>query len=151
MDADPANHPTHVAAIPPLPYAVTFTLWDTIMMIHFIEHIPLWKARELLADCHRLLKAGGVLILEQPDITYCAKVLLGLETPPHGAPGQFDLWGFYGDPTHENEFMLHRWGFTPQSLSELLVSVGFAWEGVTVKPAQFHQPVRDFRVEARKA
>lgn len=152
VDADPDNHPDYLAAIPPLPTAILSSRWDVIMAVHFIEHLPPWKASDLLKSCYDILKPNGILILEQPNIEYCARCLLGLETPPAGgAPGQFDLWGFYGDPGHRNEWMLHRWGYSPRTMTELLVNVGFPRDCVEVREAQFHQPVRDFRIEARKS
>lgn len=35
---------------------------------HFIEHIPLVDAERLLAECHRILRPGGVLRLSTPDL-----------------------------------------------------------------------------------
>lgn len=121
------------------------------MAIHFIEHIPVWQAEVLIAECYEALAVGGKLILEQPDISYAARVLIGeVEPPSGGAPGQFDMWPLYGDPTHKNELMLHRWGYTPLTLTEMVVRCGFNPAQVTILPAQYHQPVRDFRLEAVK-
>lgn len=36
---------------------------------HFIEHIPLVDAQHLLAECHRILKPGGVIRLSTPDLS----------------------------------------------------------------------------------
>jgi predicted SAM-dependent methyltransferase len=150
VDADPASGADFISAIPPLPEDVCFHQWDTIMAIHFIEHIPPWQAETLLRQCYSILAPFGVLILEQPDICYAARSLLGMVEPPQGAqPGQFDMWALYGDPTHRNEYWLHRWGYTPQSMVDLLRTCGFTL--IEVKPAQYHQPVRDFRVEAVKS
>lgn len=150
VDANSDNRADFTAAIPPLPLSVRDQQWDVIMAIHFIEHLPPWDAFALLKECRECLASDGVLILEQPNILQCAKVLLGLEAAPGGAPGQFDLWGFYGDPTHHDVWMLHRWGYTPLSLVRLLMEVGFARDQIEVLPAMFHQPTRDFRVEARR-
>ena len=120
------------------------------MGIHVIEHIVPWLVPDLLTQCYDCLKIGGVLILEQPNILYAAKVLLGEVVPPAGEHGQFDMWPLYGNPNDHNEWMLHRWGYTPFTLMERLVGAGFIFEKITQKPAEFHQPVRDFRIEARK-
>lgn len=149
VDADPASGADFIGAIPPLPAAVCAERWDTIMAVHFIEHIPPWQAEALIRACYSILAPYGVLILEQPDICYAARALLGLVTPPEGAqPGQFDMWALYGNPHPRNEWMLHRWGYTRDSMTALLKTCGFT--EVEIKEAQYHHPVRDFRVEAVK-
>ena len=149
LDADPNSGADVIASIPPLPDVVTAQTWEAVAMIHFIEHLYLWEARALLRECHAILQPGGALILEQPDITYCARVLLGQVTPPVGEPGQFDLWGLYGNPNDQNPWYGHHWGYTPSSLTAEVRAAGFATIGIY--PAQFHHPERDFRLEARKA
>ena len=99
-------------------------------------------------DIYRHLISGGKLILEQPDISYAAKVLLGDVKPPAGAEGQFDLWPLYGDPTSKNPLYMHKWGYTRWSLLNLVQCCGFKNAGVL--PAKYHYPVRDFRIEAVK-
>jgi hypothetical protein len=44
--------------------------------------------------------------------------------------------------------MVHKWGWTAHELAELLRSVGF--RKVKVRPPEFHKPMRDMRLEARK-
>lgn len=155
VDANPANAPDFVAALPPLPDAVARQRWDTIMAIHFIEHIAVWEAESLLRDCYSILNDGGKIILEMPNIEYCAKVLLGLvqELPQDVSgeyAGQFSTWGFYGDPNHHDVLMLHRWGYSPRSITELLVKIGFKIGDIEVLPAIYHRPIRDMRIEARR-
>lgn len=149
IDADPRSFADITHPLPPLPDVVRAQQWDVIMAVHFIEHLYKWDAKILIRQCYEVLAPGGMLILEQPDIAYCARVLLGLEEPPPGGvPGQFDLWGFYGSPEDHNPLYGHHWGYTPASLTRMVVQAGFAPEHVTIQPAQYHQPVRDFRLEA---
>ncbi len=147
IDANPTSGADYITTLPPLPDEALAERWEVIQALHFIEHLPLWKALELVRQCHEALLPGGVLILEQPDISYCARVLLGQIQPPRGAVGQFDMWGLYGDPTHGDELMLHRWGYTPRSLTDLLVEGGFERDRIRIADAVYHQPVRDFRIE----
>jgi predicted SAM-dependent methyltransferase len=151
VDANPDNQPSIVAVVPPLPPQVRDKKWDEILMVHAIEHIAPWKALELAKECYAALSIGGVFILEQPDIYYCASVLLGLQKPFAGAqPGQADMWGLYGNPETKDEWMLHRWGYTPNSMLIMLTDAGFERDNISFPPAKFHVPERDFRVEARK-
>lgn len=150
VDGSAESGADYVAMVPPLPGEVTAQQWDTIMAIHFIEHLPPWKAEELLRECFAILAPGGKLILEAPNILYCARVLIGEIQPPEGsAPGQFSYWGLYGDNTHRDELMLHRWGYSPPMLEQLLRETG-EWTDIQRCPAQFHEQARDFRMEAVK-
>lgn len=148
LDADPKSGADIIATVPPLPASVTVRQWQIVEMIHFLEHLYLWDSRALLRECRQILAPGGRLVIEVPNIAYAAKVLLGLQRPPRGAVGQFDMWPLYGDPSHCNPLFGHRWGYTPESLMEELVAAGFRRNGITVMRARHHFPVRDFRAEA---
>lgn len=50
----------------PLPVAESTV--DFIFSEHFIEHITLEQGRRLVADCHRVLRPGGVVRLSTPDL-----------------------------------------------------------------------------------
>jgi predicted SAM-dependent methyltransferase len=41
---------------------------DAIFTEHFIEHITRAEAQRLLADCHRVLKRGGVMRISTPNL-----------------------------------------------------------------------------------
>lgn len=151
IDASPTSPADYHVSIPPLPDAIKAQQWDTIMGVHVIEHVVKWDVPQLLCECYECLASEGVLILEQPNILYAVKVLLGQIKPPSdGEPGQYDYWPIYGDPTHKDELMLHRWGYHPESLVTLLIEAGFDPYKIMQKPAEYHRPVRDFRLEARK-
>lgn len=106
--------------------------WQIVEMIHFLEHLYLWDARAQLRQIRAVLVPGGKLVVEVPNIGYAACVLCGLEQPPRGAAGQFDMWPLYGDPSHQNPLFGHRWGYTPESLVEELVGAGFARDPIRV-------------------
>lgn len=151
IDANAGNEPDIIAIVPPLPPEVMAQRWTEIMMIHAIEHIAPWKALELAKQCYECLADGGVFILEQPNIIYAAKVLLGIITPPDGEPGQYDMWPLYGNPETEDEWMLHKWGWTPLTLTNMLIEAGFKKEKIIPAYPQFHgSRERDFRLEAVK-
>jgi cephalosporin hydroxylase len=52
------------------------------------------------------------------------------------------MWVFYGDPAWKDPLMIHRWGYTPESLKQLLGEVGLG--DVRQEPAQFklREPAR---------
>lgn len=117
---------------------------DLLANFHFIEHVYHWEAIHLVAEFYRLLKPGGLLIIECPDILKCARNLL------KGHRDQLCMWGLYGDWGHKDPYMMHRHGYTPESLSALLKGAGFT--GIKVLAPQTHgaRGNRDMRIEAYK-
>lgn len=117
---------------------------DELHSYHFIEHVYAWQAPALVGEWHRLLKPGGKLVVECPDILKAARNLL------NGGPDQMHMWPFYGDPGHKDVFMCHRWGYTPKTLQALLTQAGFV--KCRELPPQTHgaRLDRDMRMEAIK-
>lgn len=111
---------------------------------HFIEHVFAWEAQAVIAEFRRLLKPGGLLVIECPNIKLAAENLLG------GMPDQWCMWPFYGDPGQKNPYMTHKWGYTQKTLKRLLMDAGF--NTVSNLPPQTHgaKMNRDMRAEARK-
>lgn len=118
---------------------------EELMALHLIEHFYLWEVGAVLAEWRRLLRAGGKLILELPNLEAACRNLL------QGAKDQMSMWPLYGDPSHEDPYMCHRWGYTPATITQLLERNGFV--RVRVLPPQTHgrRRNRDMRVEAVKA
>lgn len=150
LDADPAHDPNIVAVVPPLPDVVLSQQWSAILASHFIEHLYKWQALDLLKQCYQILEPGGVLTLEQPNLDYCMRVALGLLPVPEGRDyEQFSLWGIYGAP-NGNPWDGHHWGYTPLSLTQMVAEAGFDLRKVTIGPGHYHEPERDFILEAVK-
>lgn len=115
---------------------------DEVHSYHFIEHVYAWEAPSVIAEMRRLLKPGGKLILELPNIEAAARNLL------NGDGDQLCMWPLYGDPGTKSKFMCHRWGYTPKTIKALLGD----FNKVRILPPQTHgkRANRDMRVEARK-
>lgn len=126
----------------PLPLADSVA--DELHNYHFIEHVYRWESPALLKEFRRLLKDGGRLIIECPDIKKAAQNLLS------NAKDQLCMWPLYGDPSHKDPYMCHRWGYTPETLKALLKECGF--KNVTQGRPQTHgaRANRDMRIEAVK-
>lgn len=115
---------------------------DELHAYHFIEHVYAWEALEVILEFKRLLKPSGRLVLELPDIEKCAQNLI------NGSKDQLCMWGLYGDPGWKDEFMCHRWGYTPKTICELLRGAGFGFIEVLEPQTHGKRVNRDMRVEA---
>lgn len=125
---------------------------DEILAVHVIEHFYLWETRDLLSHWKSILRPGGALILECPNLLTAARSLVEDETLASdlsGKRGQHVMWPVYGDPGWQDPLMCHRWGYTPRSLIVLLEECGF--HSVRQELAQFKKKdPRDMRVVGLK-
>jgi predicted SAM-dependent methyltransferase len=121
-------------------------LWDgsasELHSYHFLEHVYAWEAPALVQEWARLLQSGGRLILELPNLEAACKNMLA------GMNDQMVMFPLYGDPSHRDVFMCHRWAYTPATVRKLLEDNGFT--KVKILPPQTHgaRVNRDMRVEA---
>lgn len=124
----------------PLPDACA----DELHAMHVLEHVYAWEALALVLEWKRLLKVGGLLVLELPNLTWAARHVLD------GRDDQMAMWPLYGDPQHKDPFMCHRWAYTRESCAALLTRAGF-WQIQQLDPVTHGaRRDRDMRVEARK-
>lgn len=124
---------------------------DEVMAIHVVEHFWRWEIESVLREWLRVLKPGGLMILECPNLlTACQELLADpVKRSRQDGEGQRSMWVFYGDPAWKDPLMIHRWGYTPQSLAELMRDVGMM--NVRQEPAQFKlREPRDMRIVAVK-
>jgi len=124
---------------------------DEILSVHVVEHFWRWEVLDVLREWARVLKPGGRMVLECPNLVSACQAFLG---DPDGASGpgqegQRTMWVFYGDPQWKDPLMIHRWGYTPESLKSLLSEVGL--KDVRQEPAQYKlREPRDMRLVGEK-
>ena len=93
---------------------------DVIEMYHVFEHIKPWKIREVMQEVLRVLKPGGELALECPDIFKCSMNYL-IDSSNH----KISTMGIYGDSKYALESNMHYAGYSQETLFDLLNSYGF--------------------------
>jgi cephalosporin hydroxylase len=124
---------------------------DEILAVHVVEHFWRWEVLDVLKEWVRVLKPGGQMILECPNLSSaCEEFLKNPSAAATGGPeGQRSMWVFYGDPRWQDPYMVHRWGYTPSSLAQLMEEAGLV--NVRQEAAQFKlREPRDMRVVAEK-
>lgn len=119
---------------------------DEVMAIHVIEHFYFYEIKEVLTLWKSLLKPGGKIVLECPNILYaCQQVVKTGKVGADKEGGKMTMWPLYGDPNWGDPLMCHKWGYSPASLIALLQELGF--RSVREEPAQFKAKApRDMRV-----
>ena len=124
---------------------------DEILAVHVVEHFWRWEALNILKEWVRVLKPGGLMILECPNLkSACEEFLKNPELNAGPGPeGQRSMWVFYGDPRWQDPLMVHRWGYTPQSLANLMFEAGLI--NLRQEPAQYKlREPRDMRIVGEK-
>jgi len=123
---------------------------DEILGVHVFEHFHRWTCDAVAKEWGRLLKPGGVLILELPNLIKCCQNIIDGREGRH--PDQLGRWGLYGDPRDKDVYMCHPWGWAPDELMSFLAGHGF--KSIKDVPTKFHscgKLNRDMRIEAVKA
>lgn len=115
---------------------------DEIHAYHVFEHFAYEDALRAVDQWYQLLKDGGLLVMELPDLAgLCEQVYIG-------GPDSLTLAYIFGSQDRDGQF--HKWGWTRPSLENLLSEAGFR-EIRFPKPLDYHAKERPcLRVEAVK-
>ncbi len=124
---------------------------DEVMAIHVIEHFYRWEVVDLIKEWVRVLKPGGQLVLECPNLLSACEALLANpeQAAQPGQAGSRTMWCFYGDPSWQDPLMCHRWLYTPQSLAQVMHEAGLRELAQKLPQFKARHP-RDMRVVGSK-
>jgi predicted SAM-dependent methyltransferase len=121
---------------------------DEVHAYHLFEHIYRWKAEDVLKEWIRVLKPGGLLVLEMPCLDKVLDAFFHFIQAGKPAPIHLTMWALFGDPRYKNEAMCHRWCYAASELRDLLEYAGM--QDIREEEPKTHQPVRDMRMIGRK-
>lgn len=124
---------------------------DEIRAYHLLEHINPWEVPGMLNEWKRVLKPGGSLVLEQPDMIKCCINFLNIMTTQDSKIWfNKGLQGFFGKQDPDEPYMQHKWGYWPDSTMSLLEKQGFV-DVVHEESTTGAGETRDFRVVGHKS
>lgn len=124
---------------------------DLIFTCHVIEHFWPWDLQEILKEWKRVLKPGGLLVTECPNVHGAAQILMAAMEKQDNKLYTAAMFALYGDPRPEFRHIeqRHKWGYTPHTLCNILEEAGYV--KARQEPAQFKmREPRDMRVVAEK-
>lgn len=129
-----------------LPFADGYA--DRVAAVHVLEHFYYWDAPKFLAECKRVLKPGGRIILELPCMDKVfSHIGIRLRKGEQPAP-TFSWLPLWGDPRYEDPAMCHKWGYFKADMHRVLTDAGFV--DVKGEEPRYHFPTRDMRATATK-
>ncbi|MFX0069446.1 MAG: methyltransferase domain-containing protein, partial [Candidatus Hodarchaeota archaeon] len=114
---------------------------EKIEAMHILEHFNNVDTVYVLSEWFRVLRPGGTLSLETPDLERTFKLFLGTN---EFEKKKLLRWIFGID----SPGMSHKSGFTFKSLKELLKEAGF--EGIRKRKQKTHSYAPGLRVECKK-
>ena len=102
-----------------------------ILSVHVLEHITRGRVKLMLQEWYRILRPGGFVAIEWPDfLKMCQEVVSNphcLFTDADRRLQKRSILGIYGDnERYPDPVMWHKWGYSEESMSRLLMECGFS-------------------------
>jgi predicted SAM-dependent methyltransferase len=97
---------------------------DEILMVDTLEHLSFRKVRNAVKELYRILKPGGKIFIQVPDMEAKARAILEQWMEDWW---NLSFWVYGGQEYKENT---HKSGFTVPSLKKLLEEEGFKVEKI---------------------
>jgi len=155
VDIDERVNPDYLGSATSLPFEDESI--DCIDSQHMFEHLFLEEANQALLEWRRVLKLGGELFIELPNLDRCCELITsndpGTTEYNMGVIGIFGYEPIILEDGETNIFMMHKHGWSPRSIKIKLEEYGFH-EVQVIPVLQTHRIAskynRDFRIRAVK-
>jgi SAM-dependent methyltransferase len=141
VDVDPSTSPDIVAEAWSLTLIPDNSV-EEVLAVHVLEHFYPWDGEKALTEWIRVLRPGGRLVLELPDFVKCC-INIAESRKARKHPDLLGLFGLYGDERTKNPHMMHKWGYSPETLLGKLRAAGY--QPVRREAPVFHKLGREFR------
>lgn len=125
---------------------------EEILTVHVIEHIAPNEVSTMLKEWYRVLKPGGQVATEWPDLLKACNFLV--EDPSriysdNKKVKKMGVAGIYGNiAKHKDPIMLHKWGYSAEAMCKLYQDNGYT--RTEVQENQYRKSGIDSRVVAIK-
>lgn len=103
---------------------------DEILSVHVIEHIPHHLIISIFIEWHRILKPGGFVAVEWPDLLKtCQEIVNNPDCfwTNNDALVKRTLRSIYSDFTkYPSLEMVHKWGYSAESMTRIFKVIGYS-------------------------
>lgn len=134
------------------PFALPDNCVDEILTVHVIEHISRQHIPPMFREFLRVCRPGGMVAMEWPDLLkMCQEVVKNPDCfwTHDKRLVKRTISGIYGDSArYPDPTMLHKWGYSAESMSRLLQDTGFS--RTEIQPNHYGKSAIDSRVVAYK-
>ena len=134
------------------PFPILDNTVDEILTVHVIEHISRQHIPPMFKEFYRICKTGGFIAIEWPDLLkMCQEVVNNPDCfwTHDKRLTKRTISGIYGDSArYPDPTMLHKWGYSAESMRRLFVEAGFST--VLIQPNLHQKSPIDSRVVAYK-
>ena len=120
LDTRKEVEPDVVWNIEQIPFPFPDNYFDEIIAKDIIEHLPFAKIRAVLKELHRILKPGGKIYIQVPDLeAIFYKIILGIYRD------DFEVISYWVYGGQDYDYNFHKTGFTITALKKILQLQGF--------------------------
>ncbi len=134
------------------PFPIPDNSVDEILSVHVIEHIMPDKVPPMLKEWHRIIKPEGFAATEWPDLLKMCQFIVEDPSRLYSDNRKVlkqGIAGIFGNITrYQDVAMMHKWGYSTDSLGKLLTEAGFG--EIVVEPNKYPKTPMCSRVVAYK-
>ena len=147
IDGDPEVKPDIQCDIRSIP--LEKEKFDVVHARHVLEHFYPEDVPGLIAEWCRILKIGGELIINVPDLAHAAREIVKADTNPY-YDATYGYWQMYGAKDKFRPEEMHKGGFTKNGLMRMAAGLGYL-KDVEIKNVHQGQNIELRAVKAKSS